>query len=66
VRRRRSSVRRRERVLEGRDEITVLVKLEGCIGTMLLGALEPVGTTTGRDDPGCTEELRGLNGDEAD
>ena len=55
-----------ERLLEGRDEITVLVKSDRCISTKIRSTLEPAGTTTGRDDPTCTKELRGLDGNEAD
>jgi hypothetical protein len=55
-----------ERLLEGRDEITVLVKAESCISTKIRSPLEPGSASTGRDDPTCTKEHRGLDGNEAD
>ncbi len=44
----------------------MLVKAERCISTKIRSALEPGGTTTDRDDPACTKELGGLDGNEAD
>lgn len=55
-----------ERLFDGCHEIFVLVQAEDRIGAVLRGPLEPRSTTTGRDDPGGTEQPGGLHGDEAD
>ena len=54
-----------EGVLEGGDEVLVLVEAERRVGAALGRALEPGGAPPGRDHAAGAEQLGSLNGDEA-